>query len=162
MCIKKKAERKRLLKNTKTTTVSKKSSFANGSYYDNYYGSKTDDDVDVDDHKTYYTSPYTYAPPKKSTGFLETLNKSDTFVIHCEDRTTEMLKQIYEGKNWDVLRDGNIDKDELQSLIESHDKIICLGHGTSFGLINRQGGGYTIGYTEAKYLKNKKAVHNLV
>lgn len=132
-----KAERKRLFKNTKTTTVSKKPSFANSTYYDNYYRSK-------------------YVPPKKSTGFLETLNKSDTFVIHCEDRTTEMLKQIYEGKNWDVLRDGNIDKDELQSLIESHDKIICLGHGTSFGLINRQGGGYTVGPTEAKYLKNKK------
>lgn len=151
-----KAERKRLLKNTKTTTVRKKPSFANSTYYDNYYRSKTDDDVDVDNDKTYYTSPYAYVPPKKSTGFLETLNKSDTFVIHCEDRTTEMLKQIYEGKNWDVLRDGNIDKDELQSLIESHDKIICLGHGTSFGLINRQGGGYTVGPTEAKYLKNKK------
>lgn len=143
-----KAERKRLLKKTTTTALSKKPSFAKG----NYHGSKTGVDAD----KTYYTSPYAYVPPKKSTGFLETLNKSDTFVIHCEDRTTEMLKQIYEGKNWDVLRDGNIDKDELQSLIESHDKIICLGHGTSFGLINRQGGGYTVGPTEAKYLKNKK------
>ena len=143
-----KAERKRLLKNTKTTALSKKPSFAKG----NYHGSKTDIDVD----RTYYKSPYTYVPPKKSTGFLETLNKSDTFVIHCEDRTTEMLKQIYEGKNWDVLRDGNIDKDELHSLLESHDKIICLGHGTSYGLLNVQGGGYTIGPNEAKYLKNKK------
>jgi len=99
---------------------------------------------------------YRYTAPKKSTGFLDKLNKSDTLVIHCQDHTTDMLSQIYEGKNWDVLRDGNIDKDELHQLLQSHDRIVCLGHGTPGGLLNKQGGGYVIGDEEAKYLKDKK------
>lgn len=101
-------------------------------------------------------SSYVYTPPKKSTGFLDKLNKSDTLVIHCQDRSTEMLGQIYSGKNWDVLRDGNIDKDELHQLLQSHDRIVCLGHGTGSGLINVQGGGATIGTAEAPFLKDKK------
>lgn len=103
-----------------------------------------------------YSSLSKYTEPEKSTGFLEKLNKSDTLVIHCEDTSTEMLCQIYEGKNWDVLRDGNIDKEELHELLKTHDKIICLGHGSPSGLFNRQGWGYTIGNEEAEYLKNKK------
>lgn len=122
--------------------------------YDHEYAGYYDDDDDFP--RSYYPSAYKYVEPKKSTGFLDKLNKSDTLVIHCEDKTTEMLSQIYKGKNWDVLRDGNIDKEELHKLLESHDKIICLGHGTPGGLMNRQGGGYTIGSLEAPYLKDKK------
>ena len=121
---------------------------------------KTDDKDKVENNDEYslfgYSSLSKYTEPEKSTGFLDKLNKSDTLVIHCLDNTTNMLSQIYEGKNWDVLRDGNIDKEELHQLIESHDKIICLGHGTPSGLINVQGGGYIIGDREAKYLKGKK------
>ena len=98
---------------------------------------------------------YSYTPPKKSTGFLDKLNKSDTLVVHCQDRSTEMLSQLYAGKNWDVLRDGNIDKNELHQLLQSHDRIVCLGHGTGSGLINCQGGGAVIGSEEAPYLKDK-------
>ena len=99
---------------------------------------------------------YSYQPKPKSTGFLDKLNKSDTLVVHCADRSTDMLSQIYAGKNWDVLRDGNIDKNELHELIKSHDRIVCLGHGTSSGLINVQGGGSVIGSDEAPLLKDKK------
>ena len=49
-----------------------------------------------------------------------------------------MLSQIYNGKGWDVLRDGNIDKTELHELLKTHDRIVCLGHGTSNGLMNIQ------------------------
>lgn len=103
---------------------------------------------------TYSNYKPTFIP--KSTGFLDKLNKSDTLVIHCQDSTTEMLSQIYEGKGWDVLRDGNIDKDELHELIKNHDRIVCLGHGTPSGLLNRQGAGYVIGEKEAPLLKDKK------
>lgn len=106
-----------------------------------------------------YGSGYSsyYQPKPKSTGFLDKLNKSDTLVIHCEDRSTDMLSQIYNGKGWDVLRDGNIDKTELHELLKTHDRIVCLGHGTSNGLMNIQGwGGPTIGSEEAPYLKDKK------
>ena len=102
-----------------------------------------------------YSTSYRYQPRSKSTGFLDKLNKSDTLVVHCEERTTDMLSQVYDGRGWDVLRDGNIDKTELHELIKSHDKIICLGHGTSSGLINKQGGGYVIGAEEAPLLKDK-------
>lgn len=125
------------------------------SYYNTNYNKSTFAD-DADEEKYYYPSTFKYTPPKKSTGFLDKLNKSDTLVIHCQDRTTEMLCQIYEGRNWDVIRDGNIDKDELHQLLQSHDKIICLGHGTPGGLLNKQGGGYVVGHEEAKYLKDKK------
>lgn len=103
-----------------------------------------------------YFGGSSYAPKPKSTGFLDKLNKSDTLVIHCADRSTDMLSQIYNGKGWDVLRDGNIDKEELHQLLQSHERIVCLGHGTSSGLINVQGGGTVIGASEAPYLKDKK------
>lgn len=90
-----------------------------------------------------------------SKGYLEKLNKSDTLVIHCADRTTDMLSQIYNNKGWDVLRDGNIDPEELHQLIQSHDKIIMLGHGTPGGLINIQGGGYVINNEYTEDLKDK-------
>ena len=101
-------------------------------------------------------SGWNWEPPKKSTGFLDKLNKSDTLVIHCSDRSTDMLSQIYEGKGWDVLRDGDIDKEELHKLLESHDRIVMLGHGSPSGLFNIQGGGYVIGSSEAPFLKGKK------
>ena len=99
---------------------------------------------------------YDFSFMKKSTGFLDKLNKSDTLVIHCADRSTEMLSQVYDGKNWDVLTDGNIDKNELHQLIESHDKIVMLGHGSPHGLFNKQGSGFVIGDEEAEFLKDKK------
>lgn len=105
---------------------------------------------------SYSYSSYKYTPPPKSTGFLDKLNKSDTLVIHCSDPTTTMLSQVYDGRGWDVLNDGNIDKSELHQLLKSHDRIVMLGHGTSGGLINKQGGGYVIGDEEAPYLKDKK------
>ena len=103
-----------------------------------------------------YYGGYSYQPKAKSTGFLDKLNKSDTLVIHCADNSTDMLSQIYKGKGWDVLRDGDIDKNELHQLLQSHERIVCLGHGTSGGLINVQGGGTVIGAPEAPYLKDKK------
>lgn len=126
--------------------------------YDDHIYSRQSSIFDYDDfdYPIYGGGGYHYTPPKKSTGFLDKLNKSDTLVIHCQDRSTDMLSQIYEGKGWDVLRDGNIDKDELHQLLQSHDKIVMLGHGTPSGLMNIQGSGYVIGDEEAKYLKDKK------
>lgn len=127
----------------------------------NYYDDEDDDDsfYRYEPKKSTYTafSNYSdfYKPKPKSTGFLDKLNKSNTLVVHCADKSTDMLAQVYEGKGWDVLRDGNIDKDELHKLIESHDRLIFLGHGTSSGLINVQGGGTVIGPTEAPLLKDK-------
>lgn len=90
------------------------------------------------------------------TELVEKLSKSDTLVIHCEDKSTKMLSQVYEGKNWDVLTNGNINKATLHELLKNHKRIVMLGHGTASGLINVQKGGYIIGDSEAPYLKDKK------
>lgn len=61
---------------------------------------------------------------------------SDTLVIHPKDPSTDFLEGIYFDKDFDVIRDGNIDEDILIKEIENHDTIIMMGHGTPMGLIN--------------------------
>ena len=102
-----------------------------------------------------YHKNYIYTPPKKVTGLAKDLKKSDTLVIHCEDRSTDMLSQIYKGRGWDVLRNGNIDENELRDLLNYHDRIIMLGHGTPSGLINKQGSGFVINRDYADILREK-------
>lgn len=59
---------------------------------------------------------------------------SKVLVIHPDDRSTQMLKAIYEGKGYDVITDCSISHDDLIKAIEEHDTIIMLGHGTPSGL----------------------------
>jgi len=59
-----------------------------------------------------------------------------TLVIHPFDISTGMLSVIYEDKDWTVVDDNDISKSKLKRLIRDHDRIIMLGHGTAYGLIN--------------------------
>ena len=81
-------------------------------------------------------------------------------VIHPDDRSTDMLKAVYEGKGYDVISDPRISDDEVVGQIKSHDKIIMLGHGTPYGLIswNRTTGEvrYVINDSHAELLKTKE------
>ena len=81
-------------------------------------------------------------------------------VIHPDDRSTDMLKAVYEGKGYDVITDGGIPQEELIKAIEEHDTIIMLGHGTPYGLlaVDRKIGfiGYLIHDGHADLLKTKK------
>ena len=81
-------------------------------------------------------------------------------VIHPDDRSTDMLKAVYEGKGYDVINDPSISDDEIVEQIKSHDKIIMLGHGTPYGLIswNRTTGEvrYVINDSHAELLKTKE------
>ena len=65
--------------------------------------------------------------------------KSNTLVMHLTDPSTTMLEQIYKGKGWDELHGREIPyaiRDEvINELIKAHERIVCLGHGTSGGLI---------------------------
>ena len=47
-------------------------------------------------------------------------------VIHPDDRSTDMLKAVYEGKGYDVISDPRISDEEVVEQIKSHDKIIML------------------------------------
>jgi hypothetical protein len=82
-----------------------------------------------------------------------------TLVIHPTDQTTEFLKPIYANlRNKTVVRGGTT-KSEVKRLIESHDRVIMLGHGAPYGLLNpRQfpdAGLFIIDGSMANSLKNK-------
>lgn len=59
-----------------------------------------------------------------------------TLVIHPTDHTTEFLTAIYANlKNKTVVKGGTT-KSELWELIASHDRVLMLGHGSPYGLLN--------------------------
>lgn len=58
-----------------------------------------------------------------------------TLVIHPKDITTDCLSVIYEGRDWDVIRDPSTSWEVVEEEIKSHDRIIMLGHGTPHGLL---------------------------
>lgn len=91
---------------------------------------------------------------------------SNTLVIHPKDDSTIMLKEVYKGKGFDVISDYTISREDLLAAINSHDRIIMLGHGTPQGLIdprvkspnehtNRM---YLIDDTFAEALRNKETI----
>ena len=125
-----------------------------------------DDDDDFLDNYYYQSSlfddKYPIVPKEKTPEeiaaekeMVESLCKSDTIVFHQTDPTTVMLDPIYEGKGFDVYKGsewrGPLSKESIHELIRRHDRIICLGHGTSGGLLSG-----IIGSEEVPLLKDKK------
>jgi len=81
-------------------------------------------------------------------------------IVHPEDSTTTFLSQIYAPlSNKTVIR-GGISKSELQKLIQSHDRVLCLGHGSPWGLMNAgqfpDAGSHIVDYSMVPSLKDKK------
>jgi hypothetical protein len=57
-----------------------------------------------------------------------------TLVIHPSDYSTDFLKPIYEGiEDKTVITQGKT-RDEIIELIESHDRVMMMGHGSPSGL----------------------------
>lgn len=82
-----------------------------------------------------------------------------TLVIHPEDETTVMLELVYnKHPEWTVCRDKGISKGKLRELIMAHERIIMLGHGTPFGLINSKRNGYLIDDSFADILREKETI----
>jgi hypothetical protein len=81
---------------------------------------------------------------------------SDTVVFHPHDPTTSFLSAIYVDKGFDIVNDPFIEPDIVEKLIETHDRIICLGHGSPDGLI----GGYDmiINSSLAPLLREKRLI----
>jgi len=82
-----------------------------------------------------------------------------TLIIHPKDPTTTFLSRIYARlKDKTVIR-GGINKSDFQKLIESHDRVIMLGHGSPYGLLSRgqffEAGLYVIDESMITSLKNK-------
>lgn len=99
-----------------------------------------DDDEPSDWLSKYSSKVFHYEPPKKRTGFFDEYTKSNTLVFHKTDNSTDMLAQMYAGRDWDVIRGTyDLDQEELFRVVDAHERIICLGHGSPGGLIGMFG-----------------------
>jgi hypothetical protein len=57
-----------------------------------------------------------------------------TLIIHPKDNSTDFLKGIYKNiPNITLITEGK-SKNEIKQLIEKHDRIMMMGHGSSNGL----------------------------
>jgi hypothetical protein len=57
-----------------------------------------------------------------------------TLVIHPKDRSTDFLAPIYQNIENKTVVTGGIKRSKVRELIQSHDRVIMLGHGAPSGL----------------------------
>jgi len=80
-------------------------------------------------------------------------------IIHPKDPSTDFLSQIYALLPNKTVVKGGITKSELLELIEIHDRVIMLGHGSPYGLLNPgkflNAGFFIIDESMVPALKNK-------
>ena len=57
-----------------------------------------------------------------------------TLVIHPKDDTTTFLDRVYEDLDEVTLVQGGVNQAQLKDMIESHDQVMMMGHGTGHGL----------------------------
>ena len=59
-----------------------------------------------------------------------------TLIIHPQDPSTNFLKPIYATIQDKTVITGGVTRVELVNLIQSHNRVMMLGHGTPEGLLN--------------------------
>jgi hypothetical protein len=83
-----------------------------------------------------------------------------TLIIHPKDTSTVFLEPIYEKIDNETIIQKNYSKQEIVDLIESHDRIMMMGHGSSEGLFSignfESDNGYVIDKSFVPFLKKKK------
>ena len=86
-------------------------------------------------------------------------------VIHPEDTSTDFLCPIYRGlRNKTVVR-KNKSRKELLELVDGHERVIMLGHGSPEGLFavnvfpDRQRGEFVVDKEFVRALKNKDNIY---
>ncbi len=93
----------------------------------------------------------------KTMAYISQVMKS--LIIHTQDPSTSFLSQIYAPLTNKTLVKGGITKSELLKLIKCYDRVIMLGHGSPYGLLNRgqfpDAGLYIIDDSMILSLKNK-------
>ena len=83
-------------------------------------------------------------------------------IIHPKDRSTDFLKTIYQNLENKTVLSENSSREEVREMIQSHDRVFMMGHGSPKGLFNV--GGfiqdpicfYAIGHRLVPLLKEKK------
>lgn len=82
-----------------------------------------------------------------------------TLVIHPSDRSTDFLRPIYQPlKQYTVITGGT--RKEINDLINSHDRIMMMGHGAPSGLfsVGQFDSAYAIDLHTVPLLRNKECV----
>lgn len=83
-----------------------------------------------------------------------------TLIIHPEDSTTTFLDPIYAGIPNQTRIQGNRSKEEVLDLIQAHDRVLMMGHGSPLGLLSMNK--FTIrNFGWSSYIIDKKAVQLL-
>lgn len=82
----------------------------------------------------------------------------ETLIIHPKDTTTVFLEPIYEKIDNKTVIQKNCSFEQIINLIENHDRIMMMGHGSSDGLfsIGNFDEGYVIDKNTVPFLKKKK------
>jgi len=84
----------------------------------------------------------------------------DTLIIHPADKTTDFLKPIYQSIQSKTVITGGLSTGEVLTLIDSHDRVIMMGHGSPRGLFSvgvfYDLCGYVIDKDAVSLLKEKK------
>lgn len=86
-----------------------------------------------------------------------------TLIIHPADESTTFLDIVYKNIPDKTVITGGISKTEVMKLIESHDRVMMMGHGSPSGLFNvgqftdcgSKYGGYIIDQSIVPLLKEK-------
>jgi len=84
-----------------------------------------------------------------------------TLVIHPDDRSTDFLKYIYQDLPNTTVVTGNKTQKQIEDLINIHDRVIMLGHGTPHGLLSVgqfPGMGHVINSETVPYLKRTENI----
>ncbi len=82
-----------------------------------------------------------------------------TLIIHPEDASTSFLDIVYSSIENKTVITGGVSKTDVIKLINEHDRIMMMGHGSPGGLFAvgkfPGSGAYIIDQTIVPYLKNK-------
>ncbi len=82
-----------------------------------------------------------------------------TLIIHPKDPTTTFLSRIYANLKDKTVIKGGVSKSEIRDLIEVHDRVLLLGHGSPYGLLSRgqffEAGLYIVDVSMLSGLKEK-------
>lgn len=82
-----------------------------------------------------------------------------TLIIHPKDKSTNFLKTIYEDIPDQTLITGGVSKKDIIDLIQGHDRVMMMGHGTPQGLLSmyqfESYVPYIIDYKVVPFLKEK-------
>jgi hypothetical protein len=98
---------------------------------------------------------------KKCRIFVHEINNKNmrTLIIHPKDGSTTFLEMIYENIPNKTVITGRVSKGQILELIESHDRVMIMGHGSPGGLFNigtfDYHGAYIIDYTMVEALSKK-------